>query len=94
MVWWILGMTYWTYQDHTQEGARKIISLINQFSDYCILNDRPLTYTSTYLNDPEPLCPLHLLYRRRIVSLLYPLVSEDPKDPDYLPTPIRGMLTH
>ena len=35
MVWWILGKIYWTNQDHTQEGARKIIYLINQSSDYC-----------------------------------------------------------
>ena len=59
-----------------------------------ILNDRPLTYTSTDLNDPEPLCPSHLLYGRRYVSLPYPLDSEDPKDPDYLATPNRRMANH
>ena len=47
---------------------------------------------STDLNDAEPLCPSHLLYGRRIVSLPYPLDREDPKDPDYLATPIHRMV--
>ena len=61
-----------------------------------ILNDRPITYTSTDLNDPEPLCPSHLLYGRRIVSLPYPQVSaEDITDPDYMTAPIiREAFTH
>ena len=75
--------------------GRTFISLINLQTIVveieAILNDRPLTYTSADLNDPEPLCPSHLLYGRQIVSLPYPLDSEDSKDPDYLATPIRSM---
>ena len=75
--------------------GRTFISLINLQTIVveieAILNDRPLTYTSADLNDPEPLCPSHLLYGRQIVSLPYPLDSEDSKDPDYLATPIRRM---
>ena len=41
------------------------------------------------MNDPEPLCPSHLLYGRRIDTLPYPQVSaEDIADPDYIPVPI------
>ena len=75
--------------------GRTFISLINLQTIVveieAILNDHPLTYTSTDLNHPEPLCLSHLLYGRRIVSLPYPLDSEDPKDPDYLATPICRM---
>lgn len=36
-----------------------------------IMNDRPLMRVSTNLDDPEPSIPAHLLYGRRITSLLY-----------------------
>ena len=80
--------------------GRTFISLIALqtivFEVEAILNDRPITYTSTDLNDPEPLCPSHLLYGRRIVSLPYPQVSaEDISDPDYMTAPIiREAFTH
>ena len=73
--------------------GRTFISLINLQTIVveieAVLNDHPLTYISTDLNDPGPLCLSHLLYGRRMVSLPYPLDSEDPKDPDYLATLIR-----
>ena len=36
-----------------------------------IMNDRPLTYVSPNLDDPEPLTLAHLLYGRRIMTLPY-----------------------
>jgi len=51
-----------------------------------VLNDHPLMYISSDLNDPEPLCPSHLLYGRRIIALPYPYASkEDISNSDYIP---------
>ena len=48
--------------------GRSFIALINLQTIVveieAILNDCPLTYTLTDLNDPESLCPSHLLYGR------------------------------
>jgi len=45
-------------------------------------NDRPLTYVSTDLSDPEPLTPSHLLFGKRIRQVPHPL-----NDPEELEDP-------
>ena len=49
-----------------------------------MLNDRPLTYVSSDILDPEPLTSSHLLYGRRIQSTPHPLDDpEEIEDPTY-----------
>ena len=38
-----------------------------------MLNDRPLTYVNSDLQDPQPLMPSHLLHGRRIQQVPHPL---------------------
>ena len=54
-----------------------------------VLNDRPLTYLSADVNDPDPLTPSHLLYGRRIVSLPHAIVEDgEINDPTFLTSSI------
>lgn len=50
-----------------------------------MLNDRPLTYASPDLTDPQPLTPSHLLYGWRICPVPHPLDNpEELEDPTYI----------
>ena len=50
-----------------------------------MLKDRPLTYISPDLSDPEPLTPSHLQYGRRIHQVAYPANErEEVEDPTYV----------
>jgi len=48
-----------------------------------VLNNRPLTYTSRDINDPQPLTPPHLLYGWNITRLPHNCESTNLSDPDY-----------
>jgi len=61
---------------------KQLETIINEIE--AMLNDRPLTYISSDLTDPEPLMPSHLLYGRRIRPVPCPLDrSVDLDDPDF-----------
>ena len=47
------------------------------------LNNRPLNYVSSELDDPDPLIPTHLLYGRYIVTQPHLPVEDELNDPDY-----------
>ena len=50
-----------------------------------VLNDRPLTYLSANIMDPEPMIPSHLFYGRWIMNLPHPIMEEDEiSDPTFL----------
>ena len=63
----------------TLDGLQTIIVEIEAH-----LNDRPLTYTSPDVDDPEPISPSHLLHGKRIVTLPHSITQDDENhDPDF-----------
>ena len=56
-----------------------------------VLNDRPITYVASDLNDLEPLTPSHLLYGRRITTLPHKIMDDEVDDPTYGAPIVREM---
>ena len=82
---WIIGLTKFTLKKtlgRTHATLESIQTIIVEVK--ALLNDRPLTYTSSDINDPEPITPAHLVYGKRIVPLPHSEVQGDEiNDPDY-----------
>ena len=85
--WWerLIGLTKSTLKKvlgRTHASLTTLQTLVVEVE--AVLNDRPLTYVSTDVNDSEPLTPSHLLSGRRITSLPYMTVEDDEiDDPTY-----------
>ena len=53
-----------------------------------VLNNRPLMYVSSDIDDPEPLTPSHLISERCITSLPHRIVDEA-VDPTFRAPPVK-----
>jgi transposase InsO family protein len=83
----LIGMTKTVIKKVLGRARISLIALQTLVTEIeAVLNDRPLTYVSSDVNDPEPLTPAHLLYGRRMTSLPYPDVDDDDEveDPDFM----------
>ena len=82
----LIGMTKTVIKKVLGRARINLIALQTLVTEIeAVLNDRPLTYVSSDVNDIEPLTPAHLIYGRRIISLPYPHVDEDEiEDPDFI----------
>ena len=74
----LIGLTKKTLKK-TLESIQTIVVEVE-----ALLNDRPLTYASSEINDPEPITPSHLLCGRRIITLPHTAAQDDELcDPDF-----------
>jgi hypothetical protein len=77
----------------TKEALKKMLGRTKlKFAEFrtivteieAILNDRPITYVSSDLNDPQALTPSHLMYGDRLTPLPHnPAVEEELLDPTF-----------
>ena len=72
--WWeiLIGLTKTALKKIVERANLSLETLQTVVTEIeTIMNDRPLTYVSLNMDDPEPLTPAHLLYGRRITTLPY-----------------------
>ena len=81
--WWerLIGLTKTALKKTLGRAHMSLIVLETLVVEIeAVLNDRPLTYTPSELEEMDPLTPAHLLYGRRITSLPHESVDEDELD--------------
>jgi len=83
---WMIGLTKQALKKTLGRAFVTLEQLKNVVVEIeAMLNDRPLTYVSSDLDDPTPLTPSHLLYGRRMRPVPYLFDNlEEHDDPDYL----------
>ena len=81
----LIGLTKTTLKKtlgRTQTTLESLQTIIVEVE--ALLNNRPLTYTSSDINDPEPISPSHLRHGRKIVTLPHLSVQDDEiRDPNF-----------
>ena len=87
LVWRFLGALGGTNQECTEKDVRTgthhgLQTIVVEIE--ARLNNRPLTNTSSDVDDPEPISPSHLLHGKRIVTLPHSITQDDENhDPDF-----------
>ena len=81
----LIGLTKMAVKKTLGRAHVNLMTLQTIIAGEAILNDRPLTYVSDDLLDPEPLTPAHLLHGRWLTRVPNEHVTiEDITDPTYL----------
>ncbi|XP_053385697.1 uncharacterized protein LOC128550515 [Mercenaria mercenaria] len=83
--WWerLIGLTKTSLKKVLGKALINLETLQTLITEVeCIINDRPLTHSSTDPTDDVPLTPSHLLYGRRITTPIYPDDREEPEADD------------
>ena len=96
MVWWLLRVPYWFDKGSIKENPWPCICYSAQLANTSCgnLNNRPLTYVCSDLNEPQSLMPSHLLYARMINTLPHSIVEHDELTDDDYCTGHTCMLHH
>ena len=81
---WLIGLTKTSLKKVLGRSHISLPVLQTMITEIeAVLNDRPLTYTSSDITDPQPLTPVHLLYGRKMIRLPHECQADDLSDPDY-----------
>ena len=89
LVWWLLGGTNRIHQIQLEEDFGRTPATLESLQKIVVevealLNDCPLTNSSSDIGNPEPISLSHLLHGRKITTLPHTRVGDDEiKDPDF-----------
>ena len=85
----LLGQPHWFDENSHKENSRSALVTLEELQTViveieAVLNDRPITFVPSDINEAEPSTPSHLLYGR-ITSLPFhtPISPDELTNPDY-----------